>query len=108
MHSALGLTDRSHREEAVKRLQCAITEAPAVRVRQRVFNLAWLATCHLADGDTTAGTTLGSQALDAVRDLRSVRILDHLAPLQAQAERYARDTDAVHLAHEIHRLRTSA
>lgn len=107
MHSALGLTDEGHREEAVKRLQRAITEAPAVRARQRAFNLAWLATCHLADGDIAAGTALGAQALDAVRDLRSVRILDHLAPLQAQAERHNRNTDAVHLAHEIHQVRTS-
>jgi transcriptional regulator with XRE-family HTH domain/tetratricopeptide (TPR) repeat protein len=108
MHSALGLTDGRHREEAVKRLQRAITEAPTVRARQRAFNLAWLATCHFADGDTGVGTALGVQALDVVRDLRSVRILDHLAPLQAQAERYVRDTDASHLAHEIRRLRTSA
>lgn len=107
-HSALGLTDGGHREEAVKRLQRAIAEAPTARARQRAFNLAWLATCHLADGDTTTGTALGAQALDAVRDLRSVRILDHLAPLQAQAQRHSRAADADHLAHEIRRLRTSA
>jgi tetratricopeptide (TPR) repeat protein/transcriptional regulator with XRE-family HTH domain len=108
VHSALALTHSGHREEAMTRLERAITEAPTGRARQRAFNLAWLATCHLAEGDTATGTALGTHAIDAVRDLRSVRILDHLAPLQAQAQRHARDTDASHLAHEIQRVQTVA
>jgi tetratricopeptide (TPR) repeat protein len=106
VHSALALTHAGHREEAVIRLERAISEAPAVRARQRAFNLAWLATCHLADGDIITGTTFGNKALDAVRDLRSIRILEHLAPLQAQAQVRDNDADVRHLAHEIHRLRS--
>jgi tetratricopeptide (TPR) repeat protein/transcriptional regulator with XRE-family HTH domain len=107
VHSALALTSGRHREEAVARLQHAITDAPASRARQRAFNVAWLATCHLADGDTTTGTQLGNQALATVRDLRSVRILEALAPLQAQAQRHTRDADTRQLLHDIHRLRSA-
>lgn len=108
MHSSLGLADGRHRAEAVTRLERAITEAPSARVRQRAFNLAWLATCHLADGETSTGVSLGVRAIDTVRDLRSTRMLAALAPLQAQSQRRANDSGAVQLAREIHQLRVDA
>jgi tetratricopeptide (TPR) repeat protein len=76
----LGITDAAHRPDAIARLHHALAEAPADRARQRAFNLIWLATCTLADGDLDDGTRIGNQALDAVRGLNSRRLLDYLAP----------------------------
>lgn len=89
-------------------LELAITEAPAGRAPQRAFNLAWLATCHFTDGDIATGTALGTQGMEAVRDLRSVRILNRLAPLQTQTRRHAQIRDASYLAHESQRMRMPA
>ncbi|MCP2257224.1 hypothetical protein LX15_000909 [Streptoalloteichus tenebrarius] len=105
VHSRLGLTDHTHRQEAITRLLTAVEEVPAERVRQRAFNLGWLATCVLADGDLTAGADIGHQALAAAREVNSTRLLDALAPLQAQAESHQRDSDLNQLAHDIRRLR---
>jgi transcriptional regulator with XRE-family HTH domain/tetratricopeptide (TPR) repeat protein len=107
VHSTLGLTDVKHRELAITILNQALTEAPADRARQRAFNLAWLATCTLADGDLTTGTQIGNQALDAIREVRSKRLLDHLAPLQTEAQRHQHNSDARQLAHDVHLLRAT-
>ncbi|SHG80679.1 helix-turn-helix domain-containing protein [Streptoalloteichus hindustanus] len=108
VHSRLGLTDHTHRQEAITRLFTALGEVPAERVRQRAFNLGWLATCVLADGDLTAGAEVGNQALAAVREVNSTRLLDALAPLQAQAEGHRQDSDLTQLAHDIRQLRLAA
>jgi tetratricopeptide (TPR) repeat protein len=107
IHSTLGLTDAIHREHAITRLTAALDQAPAHRLRQRAFNLAWLATCTLADGDLITGTHLGNQALDAVRAVKSTRLLDHLAPLQSQAQQNGH-SDLRQLGHDIHQLRTAS
>jgi tetratricopeptide (TPR) repeat protein len=104
VHSQLGLTDTHHRDQAITRLSQTLTQDSAGRGRQRAFNQAWLATCHLADGDPSTGTAIGMQALDAARGLTSPRLLEQLAPLHAQTSRYPHD-DAHQLAHELRVLR---
>jgi len=69
-----------HRDQASARLTQALADGPDGRVRQRAFNLPWLATCVLAEGDPTSGAHLGNQALDAARGLTSPRLLTQLAP----------------------------
>lgn len=108
VHSRLGLTDAQHRETAITRLNHALAEAPDERARQRAFNLAWLATCLLADGDFAAGTEIGHQALDAVREVKSTRLLDHLKPLQSEAERHQHDSAVRDLHHDVRQLRSAA
>jgi len=108
VHSQLGLTDAKHRQEATTRLHAALDEAPTHRVRQRAFNLAWLATCTLADGDLTTGTEIGHQALHTIRQVNSTRLLDALAPLQTQAQRHPHHNDTSQLAHEIRQRRAVA
>ncbi len=107
VHNQLGLTNAKHRDEATVRLSAALDEVPADRVRQRAFNLAWLATCNLADGNLAGGAEIGSQALDAVREVKSVRLLDALEPLQTEAERHQRHSDVRQLAHDIRQLRAA-
>ncbi|QFZ20508.1 helix-turn-helix domain-containing protein [Saccharothrix syringae] len=108
IHSHLGLTDAAHRATAMQRLQRALDEAPADRIRQRAFNLAWLATCALAEGDLSAGGELGVRALDAVRAVQSTRLLDHLKPLEEEAGRHTSASDVQQLHHEIQLLRSAA
>ncbi|ONI89987.1 hypothetical protein ALI22I_13795 [Saccharothrix sp. ALI-22-I] len=108
IHSRLGLTDAAHRATAMERLQRALDDAPADRIRQRAFNLAWLATCALAEGDLVAGVELGIHALDAVRVIQSTRLLDHLKPLEDEAGRHGGNSDVQQLHHEVRLLRTAA
>ncbi|MCP2257222.1 hypothetical protein LX15_000907 [Streptoalloteichus tenebrarius] len=108
VHSQLGLTDEHHRAEAITRLERALADIPADHARQRAFNLAWLATCLLAEGEYDAGAERGQRAVKAVRELASTRLRDHLKPLQDQAQRH-RQNSAVHqLAHDVTALRSAA
>ncbi|GAA1309140.1 helix-turn-helix domain-containing protein [Saccharothrix xinjiangensis] len=107
IHSHLGLTDAAHRATAMERLRRALDQAPVDRVRQRAFNLTWMAVCTLAEGDLAGGVALGNQALDAVRAVQSTRLLDHLKPLQEQAGRHS-GSDVQQLHHEVRLLRTAA
>lgn len=107
VHSQLGLTDTHHRDQAIVRLNQALAQDSSGRGRQRAFNQAWLATCHLADGDLTTGTAIGMQALDATRGLTSPRLLEQLAPLHTQANRCPQNDDARQLAHDLQVLRTA-
>lgn len=108
IHSTLGRADPAHREHAITRLNHALTEAPADRARQRAFNLAWLATCTLADGDLATGVGIGHQAVNAASAVNSARLLDHLRPLQTEAERHEHNSEVRQLAHELRRLRSAA
>ncbi len=107
VHSWLGITHASHREQAITRLNHALTDAPAGRARQRAFNLAWLATCTLAAGDLATGARLGNDTLEAAQAVNSTRILDHLAPLHAQARRHHQHADLRQLSHDLQVLRTA-
>lgn len=107
VHSQLGLTDSRHRDQAITLLTQTLAQDSSGRGRQRTFNQAWLATCHLADGDPTTGTTIGSQAVNAASGLTSPRLLDALAPLQTQASRYRNDDDSRELIHSLQTLKTS-
>ncbi len=107
VHSWLGITHASHREQAITRLNHALTDAPAGRARQRAFNLAWLATCTLAAGDLAPGARLGNDTLEAAQAINSTRILDHLAPLHAQARRHHQHADLRQLSHDLQVLRTA-
>jgi transcriptional regulator with XRE-family HTH domain/tetratricopeptide (TPR) repeat protein len=108
VHSQLGLTDAGHRAEAIARLTRTLATTPADHGRQRAFNLAWLATCVLAEGDLDTGVELGVQALDAVRAVQSTRLLDHLKPLQDQAEKPGGNSDVQQLHREVRSLRMAA
>ncbi|MFD1044479.1 hypothetical protein ACFQ1S_02165, partial [Kibdelosporangium lantanae] len=108
VHSKLGLTEPHHRTEAITRLHNAIDNGPTDRVRQRAFNLIWLAACTLADGDLTTGAHIGNQALTSVASLNSPRLIKHLEPLNTQLQRHPNHADLRHLTHELRQLSTPA
>nr|WP_042188033.1 hypothetical protein [Kibdelosporangium sp. MJ126-NF4]CEL17613.1 Putative regulatory protein [Kibdelosporangium sp. MJ126-NF4]CTQ91159.1 regulator [Kibdelosporangium sp. MJ126-NF4] len=106
VYSKLALTDATLRVEAVERLQRTVEYLPDNHSRQRAFNLTWLATLHLADGDTETGARIGNQAVTAARALNSRRILDHLQPLHEQTTRY-QHADIAELDRDIRIARIS-
>jgi hypothetical protein len=108
VHSRLGLTDAQHRETAITRLNHALTEAPHERARQRAFNLIWLATCQLADGNLADGADIGHRAVAAASQVKSTRLLDHLAPLQTETQRHQQDSAVRDLHHHVQKLRVAA
>ncbi|GAB2994203.1 helix-turn-helix domain-containing protein [Saccharothrix stipae] len=108
VHSQLGLTDTGHRAQAITRLTRTLAVTSADHGRQRAFNLAWLATCMLAEGDPETGVRLGTQALDAVRAVQSTRLLDHLQPLENETRQHNGNSDVQQLHHEVRLLRSAA
>jgi transcriptional regulator with XRE-family HTH domain/tetratricopeptide (TPR) repeat protein len=107
VHSQLGLGDAGHREEAISRLNRTLADTPSGHGRQRAFNLAWLATCTLADGDLATGVRIGNQALDAVREIKSTRLLHSLKPLEVEAQRRRTNRDVRQLGQDVQALRSA-
>lgn len=108
VHSALGLADPRHRDDAIVRLDRARAEAPRERRRQRAFNAAWLAACRLAAGDFDGAVQIGHEAVDEARELRSPRLVKHFDALYAQAALHNNRGDVADLSAEIRKLRGSA
>lgn len=106
IHSTLGLTDPRHRDEAITRLRSALEQGPAERARQHTFNLAWLATCTLAGGDTSEGARIGHDAVLAAAALQSTRLIDHFAPLHTETRRH-HGGDVDDLRHALEQLRAA-
>ncbi|RKS08500.1 helix-turn-helix protein [Nocardiopsis sp. Huas11] len=75
--------------------------------RSQAFELTTLATAHIRNGDPDQGVHVGRQAVDLARQVRSVRVIDRLAPLQQAALAYRTRGETAELAAEIATLRTS-
>lgn len=69
--------------------------------RSRAFELTALATVQLRAGDLGSGIENGHHAVTLATEVRSVRILDRLAPLQAAAAMRAHEPGADDLAQRI-------
>jgi hypothetical protein len=97
--------DRSGHEQAdLDRAAEALHHTVGVRgtetARSRAFELTALATATLRAGDHDTGVTLGCQAVAMAEQLRSVRVVDRLAPLALEATRAA-TADTADLARAI-------
>ncbi|MFF1669376.1 hypothetical protein ACFVWN_06575 [Nocardiopsis flavescens] len=75
--------------------------------RSQAFELTTLATAHLRNGDPDQGVRIGHRAVDLARRVRSVRVIDRLAPLQQAALAYRTRGETADLAADIATLRTS-
>jgi hypothetical protein len=74
--------------------------------RTKTFELTALATSHLVEGDLDQGAEVGEQAVDLAEQLRSVRVVDRLAPLEEAARMRSRHSDVQDLAERIATLRS--
>jgi hypothetical protein len=72
--------------------------------RSKAFNLSFLATNHLLDGDIDHGAKIGHQAVDLAQHLKSRRVKDRLMPLKEEADKRRNYTDARDLSDTISRF----
>lgn len=75
--------------------------------RSQAFELTTLATAHLRNDDPNQGIRIGHRAVDLARRVRSVRVIDRLAPLQQATLAYRTRGETADLATDIATLRTS-
>jgi hypothetical protein len=107
----LSADDRSGHEQAdLDRAAEALHHTVGVRgaetARSRAFELTALATATLRTGDHDTGVDLGHQAVAMAEQLRSVRVVDRLAPLELEASRVA-TADTAELARAIAAVTTA-
>ncbi len=95
------------RQQAVNGFTRSLTNRGPEMARSRAFELTALATVHLQDGDLDEGVRLGHQAADLAEQVRSVRITDRMAPLQAEVARHTHHADVADLAERIATLRAA-
>jgi transcriptional regulator with XRE-family HTH domain len=82
---ALGEHEPRYTEQAIERLSDASDLRVPEMARSKAFDLAALAVAHFRQGDVDHGATVAHQALDAAGRLQSVRAVDRLRPLVAEA-----------------------
>jgi tetratricopeptide (TPR) repeat protein len=91
-------------DKAVQYLTASIDTRGAGNTRSAIFELTALATARLRAGDRSQGVADGNRAVDMASEVRSVRTIDRLLPLQ-QAVQQEPDDDAAALAQRIATLR---
>jgi transcriptional regulator with XRE-family HTH domain/tetratricopeptide (TPR) repeat protein len=97
---------RKHCTAATTSLERGLAIRGADMTRSKAFELTALATSHLVEGDLDQGAAVGQQAVDLAEQLRSVRVVDRLAPLEAAARMRSHDGDVQGLAERIATLRS--
>jgi transcriptional regulator with XRE-family HTH domain len=96
--------DTKHTKFAIPALHRAISSYGDDMARSKAFNLSFLATNHLLDGDIDHGAKIGHQAVDLAQHLKSRRVRDRLLPLKEEADKRRNYTDARELADTIGRF----
>lgn len=97
----------SHLGTAERFLTGALGQRDLSMARSRAFELTALATVQLRAGDMAAGIANGNEAVTLATEIRSMRITDRLAPLQAVAMMRSYDGDAQDLARRISGVRAA-
>jgi tetratricopeptide (TPR) repeat protein len=96
--------DTKHTKYAIPALQRAISSYGDDMARSKAFNLSFLATNHLLDGDIDHGAKVGHQAVDLAQHLKSRRVKDRLMPLKTEADKRRNYSDARDLSDTIARF----
>ena len=96
--------DAKHTKYAIPALQRAISSYGDDMARSKTFNLSFLATNHLLDGDIDHGAKIGHQAVDLAAHLKSRRVKDRLLPLKEEADKRRNYSDARELSDTIARF----
>jgi transcriptional regulator with XRE-family HTH domain len=96
--------DTKHTKYAIPALHRAISSYGDDMARSKAFNLSFLATNHLLDGDIDHGAKIGHQAVDLAQHLKSRRVRDRLLPLKEEADKRRNYTDARELSETITRF----
>jgi hypothetical protein len=93
--------DPAYTRDAIPPLTIAADEYRPDMTRSRSFVLIALATNHLLQGDLDQAATVGSEAIEIARTVRSTRVQDRLLPLKREADRRRDNTGARELSERI-------
>ena len=93
--------------QAVEHFTTSLAARHDDTARSSVFELTALAMAHLALGNPGEGVACGHAALDLAGRVRSIRTIDRLEPLQAEAERHPEDSDVRDLSERVATLRAA-
>jgi transcriptional regulator with XRE-family HTH domain/tetratricopeptide (TPR) repeat protein len=96
--------DPKHTKFAIPALHRAIGSYGDEMARSKAFNLSFLATNHLLDGDIEYGVKIGHQAVDLAQQLQSIQVRRDLKPLYAEAEKHKHNPEAYELSQMISRF----
>jgi transcriptional regulator with XRE-family HTH domain len=107
VHLALSQACPDRLDDAAAELTTSLAERGDDMARSTVFELTALATVQLRTGESDAGIRTGHHALDLAEQVRSVRTIDRLRPLQVEARRGRRTPGAEELAARITALRAA-
>jgi tetratricopeptide (TPR) repeat protein len=98
--------ERADLDQATATLHRSVAARGTDTARSRAFEVTALATATLRAGDHDTGLDLGRQAVAMAEQLRSVRVVDRLAPLALEAS-LTPTPDAADLARAIAAVRTA-
>jgi transcriptional regulator with XRE-family HTH domain len=107
VYASLPGRDQANLGRAVEHLTVSLDGRGDAMARSRAFELTALATVHLALGERTLGAGLSQQAMDLAERVRSVRTIDRLEPLEAEANRHRQYAEAREVAERIATLRAA-
>src|SRR5436305_426766 len=102
VYSELALAvDPSYTRSAIPAVSAALNGYGPDMTRSRSFNLIFLATNHLLDGDIDRAATVGAVAVAVAESVKTVRTKDRLRPLKREANKRRRNADARALSERI-------
>ena len=102
VYSELALAvDPAYTRSAIPAVSTALNGYGQDMTRSRSFNLIFLATNHLLDGDIDQAATVGAQAVAVAESVKTVRTKDRLRPLKREADKRWRNADARALSERI-------
>ncbi|RCG33209.1 XRE family transcriptional regulator [Sphaerisporangium album] len=101
MHSALADRHAGHLAKAAELLSGSVRERSETYARSKVFELIALATVQLLLGDVENGVDNGNKAVTLVTQIRSIRTVDRLEPLQHASQGLSRDSGVRDLCQRI-------
>jgi transcriptional regulator with XRE-family HTH domain len=107
VHAALPGAAPAQYDAAVTAFTRSLAQRGSAMARSRTFELTALATIHLRAGDPDHGAQVGHDAVDLAGQVRSVRTIDRLAPLQQEAEHHRDHAEVGDLADRIAILRAA-
>lgn len=105
VHVSLPKLTRKHCGQATSSLERGLAIRGQDMTRSKAFELTALATAHLVEGDLDHGAIVGHEAVDLADQLRSVRVIDRLAPLQQAGRQHQHHSAVRELAERIATLR---
>ncbi|MBE1875733.1 helix-turn-helix transcriptional regulator [Myceligenerans pegani] len=115
LHASAGvaltsLTDPGEADtnRAIEHLSAAVAQRGPDMARSRSFEHTALAVAHLRVGAIEEGIAFGHEAIDEATAVRSVRTVEKLEPLRAEAARLTTRSGATDLAHRISTLQPTA